>query len=382
MALESAKSYAALTSYNTSEVDNLFYLCLRMSSWNVSQCEAYMDSYYYTKYFELMFSLTQAYMFAVFSSLGLVGYIVQGVVQLDAEFKIVTFIYYNNMVALELLHMIFLLAFGLSSIIPLDQQSRASYEFSANISNSFNKILIMTTDFITLFICLERFIAILFPVQFNKINNKKVVWGAIMISLLSGFTFVLDFWRGSVIMASTGPKLVNDPDFLIKHANFIKFRDAYQGAKGYAVSILSVLVVFGLIRITKKKKSTQLSTDRDIIKKNMQICILSLLCGVPVTLNSLTYVWWSQFYATYISGNDAIMTLTYESALDQLSKAQVRAELLLVVNFFMCVAHCCHFYLNVTLSPMFRRVFLRKYRAIRGVTAIEPVNNKTLTTTT
>lgn len=357
-ALQTANYYAELSGLTQLDVERQYYKWLNRPNLTLTASEliAYVNEYFYVKYEELMWSSTQAYMFVLLSVFGFFGYLIQAAIQRDPEFKPLTFWYQKAEVLLELVHMLFLICFGLNTLTPNDQ-FWWTY-FSGNLSNVINKMLILTTDILTFFVCLERSVAIVFPSVFVYINNRPFAIGAIGFSVLCGGLFGVDFVKNTIEVTATGVKSVPNPNFS-QFSDFVKFRDAFLLAKGYAIAFLSAILLAGLIKISRRRQiGDDTAMDKPRRKTNIQTCIFSICYGIPVTINSIIFVIYNENYSSYTVADTALVTLSYSDCFVQLRKQTTKAWLLLLVNFSMCLAHCIHFYINLSLSPMFRRIFL------------------------
>lgn len=195
----------------------------------------------------------------------------------------------------------------------------------------------MTSSWLIVILCFERFIAVVFPLKARKIVNKKSILALIFLDYFVIGTYN-GFWSFSSVVENgvCKPDAVF-PDTIIKYRNFMVMGTSlYTFIPMTVMVILTPIIVWKLIKKRKRRQTIQLDGGR-VSKKDLKEVKASLvLIGIVVAFIVLVLPIAIMFFIAFWQSVSAFETNTLSFFIYR----EVAQHLELVnysVNFFMYI---------------------------------------------
>lgn len=239
----------------------------------------------------------------------------------------------------------------------------------------------LSVTILTMFICMERFLAIWAPNLFNRINKAKIVWALIAASTIIGLLHLSPAFTG---YPSLKP---NEQEVYIKKLNFygesgvnefvFKLIYGIKIASCIAIFILCLFVATGMI-IKSKKAENMTTTGKEKWKSTRRLCVLQMVIAIPTLIDHITWVTNKIIidnHNVYTFGIEALLHLDYNRAMYEIEYKSLFIYTWMVQTALGAIDHCCRFLFYFAFMKNFRDAFLG-LRNKNRITSITVNSNK------
>lgn len=380
--MESLYNNALVAGVSIRQANDTFNQWQTESNFTSLEVVEYLTDFYYLEYLQSITGAYQTYLRIVVCIIGLVGYALEIFIFAlnPSEFATPSFFYHKAIVAYDSLAMFCVAFHEIFEVIPKSAKNNVSFWLDILFYWGLEDFASHTAETITLFVTVERFVAIWMPTNFHYVNKNIIVIGATVLSTLIGGISLQTMALATVDKDSKGDwsvqyTSVSEYDWF---RQFVTAKVNFRTVRNYTTQLFSILVVVGLVRLNRKKLTKSQPDSRQEAKKNrakFQLCLLCLACSVPVTVACTLRFIFVTFLANAIVGPEAI-AFTYSKAINEVQMAKSYQLMEMTENLVYYFAHSTHFYLYFAFSTNYREICFRTFGKLFGMrTKVIPVGS-------